>query len=157
MLRSTVSTLLLPGGCDPCTPTSSLPDSPSSPPSASWVPALSSVPQPVRGKALLVTLWPRCTVLLLPVCLRQSLSRAAPLLHWALPTCKWFVQVFSAALHRPPSSCCLTLHNVWLYLHHWFYRSKWECQGTVLQTSFICECTALLLFIEYLIFSFFFL
>lgn len=30
------------------------------------------------------------------------------------PMCQWFVQVSSATLHHPPSSCFLSLHNVWL-------------------------------------------
>ena len=80
---------------------------------------LSSRPGPSstlwRMKALLATLWPRCTGLPLPVCPIWSQSSTAPLLLRASPMCKWLVQVFSATLHHPPSSCCCPgLHNVWL-------------------------------------------
>lgn len=74
---------------------------------------------PSGTDALSETLWPRWTGRLLPVCRSQSHSSAAPLPLRALPMCKWFVQVLSAALHRPPSSCCLSLHNVWLNRSRW--------------------------------------
>lgn len=130
-LRSTLATLLLPRGCDPTTTTAT----PVSSTLLLLLPLpLVSQPCPLspslsRRKTLLVTLWPRCTVLLLPVCPSWSHSSTAPLLLRALPMCKWFVQVFSATLHRPPSSCCLSLHNVWLYLSCWVYRRLWELAG----------------------------
>lgn len=110
-LRSALSTLLLPRGCDPCAP----PYPPMSPLLFCFFPLLLS--RSLSGKkALLVTLWPKCTVLLMPVCLSWSHSSAA----------QGFVDVqmicsgFAATLHRPPSSCCLSLHNVWLCLLYLF-------------------------------------
>lgn len=49
-----------------------------------------------------------------------------PLLMGDLPVCKWFVPffllLFPATLHRPPSSCCLSLHNGWLsYSFNWHW------------------------------------
>lgn len=73
---------------------------------------------------------PDAQFFLLPVCPSRSRSGgAAPLLLGALPMCKWFAQVFSATLHRPPSSCCLSLHNVWLYLSCWFLPALMRISG----------------------------
>lgn len=116
-LRSTLSMLLLlPQAChlSPLIPTTLPRRLPLSLDFLPW--PLTTSPSGRRG--ILVTVRPVYTHLPLPVCLSWSHLSAAPLLLTASPVCKWFVQVFSATLHRPPSSCRLSLHNVCLYLSY---------------------------------------
>lgn len=119
--RSALSTLLPPRGCDPCAP----PHPPMSPLLFFFFPLLLS--RSLSGKkALLVTLWPKCTDLLMPVCLSWSHSS---LLLRALSMCKWFAQVFQQHFTTHPAavaSVYIMSDSVCCIFFCWFYQRWWE-------------------------------